>query len=227
MRTRASIYYRHRFPGDVIRHGVWLYYPFCLSYRDVEDLPAERGIRVSYETVRRWCIRFGPLYANRLSKRCGPVGDQWFVDEVFFGSTDDCITCFERLIRMGKSWMSWSRNGGTRPPRRGFFAGFSSNSAERLGGSSPTSSDATPARPRSGGRSRTPLLRGGSRAPSRGGSFGVWAIYLRSSQGQGITLDDQPVNTEARHRVASRCGFRTVGGDCARRGQFRGRSNGD
>ena len=58
-------------------------YRFCLSYRDVEDLLAERGIRVSYETVRRWCIRFGPVYANRLRKRSGPGGDQWFVDEVF------------------------------------------------------------------------------------------------------------------------------------------------
>ena len=68
---------------EIIRHAVWLYYRFCLSYRDVEDLLAERGIKVSYETVRRWRIRFGPVYANRLRKRSGPGGDQWFVDEVF------------------------------------------------------------------------------------------------------------------------------------------------
>ena len=61
----------------------WLYYRFCLSFRDVEDLIAERGINVSYETVRRWCIRFGPACANRLRERSGPGGDQWFVDEVF------------------------------------------------------------------------------------------------------------------------------------------------
>jgi putative transposase len=83
MKIRISLYHRHRFPKEVIRHAVWLYYRFCLSYRDVEDLLAERGINASYETIRRWCIRFGPAYANRLRKRSAPGGDQWFVDEVF------------------------------------------------------------------------------------------------------------------------------------------------
>lgn len=83
MKSKKSLYHRHRFPKDIIRHAVWLYYRFCLSYRDVEDLLAERGINVSYETVRRWCLRFGPAYANSLRKRSGPGGDQWFVDEVF------------------------------------------------------------------------------------------------------------------------------------------------
>jgi putative transposase len=82
MNSRKSLYHRHRFPQDIIRHAVWLYYRFCLSYRDVEDLLAERGINVSYETVRRWCLRFGPAYANRLRKRSGSGGDQWYVDEV-------------------------------------------------------------------------------------------------------------------------------------------------
>jgi putative transposase len=50
---------------------------------DVEDLPAQRGINVSYETVRRWCLQFGPIFTNSLRKRSGPGGDQWFVDEVF------------------------------------------------------------------------------------------------------------------------------------------------
>ena len=53
MNSRKSLYHRYRFPQDIIRHAVWLYYRFCLSYRDVEDLLAERGINVSYETVRR------------------------------------------------------------------------------------------------------------------------------------------------------------------------------
>ncbi len=83
MKSRKPLYHRRRFPEEVIRHAVWLYYRFCLSHRDIEDLLAERGINVSYETVRRWCIRFGPVYANRLRKRSGPGGDQWFVDEVF------------------------------------------------------------------------------------------------------------------------------------------------
>lgn len=83
MKSRTSLYHRRRFPREVIRHAVWLYYRFCLSYRDVEDLLAWREIDVSYEAVRRWCLRFGPTYANRLRKRSGPGGDPWFVDEVF------------------------------------------------------------------------------------------------------------------------------------------------
>ncbi len=83
MKSRKPLYHRHRFPSEVIRHDVWLYYRFSLSCRDVEDLLAEREINVSYETNRRWCTRFSPIYANRLRKRSGPGGDQWFVDEVF------------------------------------------------------------------------------------------------------------------------------------------------
>ena len=59
MRQPALLYKRHRFPGEIISHVVWLYYRFLLSYRDVEELLAERGITVSYETVRRWCRKFG------------------------------------------------------------------------------------------------------------------------------------------------------------------------
>ena len=83
MKSKKPLYYRRRFPESIIRHAVWLYYRFTLSYRDVEDLLAERRFNVSYESVRRWRIRFGPVYANRLRKKAGPGGDQWFVDEVF------------------------------------------------------------------------------------------------------------------------------------------------
>ena len=58
---------RHQFPPAIIRHAVWLYLRFTLSYRDVEDLLAERGLDVSYETVRRWVLKFGPLFAPRTS----------------------------------------------------------------------------------------------------------------------------------------------------------------
>ena len=83
MKSSKSLYHRRRFPAEIICHAVWLYGRFCLSYRDVEDLLSERGIKVSCETIRRWCIRFGPIYANGLRKRSGPGGDQWFVDEGF------------------------------------------------------------------------------------------------------------------------------------------------
>ena len=83
MNSRRSRYLRHRFPPDIISHAVWLYHRYCLSFRDVEDLLAERGIIVSYETVRQWCGKFGPDYARRLRRRQGRLGDTWFLDEVF------------------------------------------------------------------------------------------------------------------------------------------------
>ena len=55
---------RHQFPPAIIRHTVWLYLRFTLSYRDVEDLLAERGLDVSYESVRRWVLKFGPLFVS-------------------------------------------------------------------------------------------------------------------------------------------------------------------
>ena len=59
-------YRRHRFPAEIIQHAIWLYLRFTLSYRDVEELLAERGLDVSYETVRRWAQKFGPLIARKL-----------------------------------------------------------------------------------------------------------------------------------------------------------------
>ena len=73
---------RHRFPADVIRHSVWLYFRFSLSFRDVEELLAQRGINVSYETIRCWTIKFGPLIARRLKKRRGPPSPRWHLDEM-------------------------------------------------------------------------------------------------------------------------------------------------
>ena len=76
-------YKRHRFPPDIISYAVWLYHRFNLSYRDVEDLLAERGITVSYETIRLWCIKFGARYARRLKRRHRGYGDTFYIDEVF------------------------------------------------------------------------------------------------------------------------------------------------
>ena len=83
MNESKHLYKRHRFPPEIIQHAVWLYHRFCLSFRDIEDLLAERGIAVSYETIRRWCIKFGLDYARRLRRQYGNCGDTWFVDEVF------------------------------------------------------------------------------------------------------------------------------------------------
>jgi putative transposase len=73
---------RQRFPPDVIRHAVWLYFRFTLSLRDVEELLAQRGIEVSYETIRCWARKFGQLYAwNFRRSRCKPTG-RWHLDEM-------------------------------------------------------------------------------------------------------------------------------------------------
>jgi putative transposase len=75
-------YKRHRFPGEIISHAVWLYYRFSLSHRDVEELLFERGIMVSYEAIRKWCRKFGQGYANQLRRRRPRPGDKWHLDEV-------------------------------------------------------------------------------------------------------------------------------------------------
>ncbi len=83
MSNRSSLYKRHRFPPEIIQHAVWLYHRFNLSSRDIEDLMAERGIGISYESIRLWCIKFGPKYAKRLRRRHQGYGDTFFIDEVF------------------------------------------------------------------------------------------------------------------------------------------------
>ncbi len=76
-------YRRHRFPPLIIQHATWLYLRFTLSYRDVEELLAERGIDVSNETIRRWVLKFGRLYAQRLRRSRPKPDDRWHLDEMF------------------------------------------------------------------------------------------------------------------------------------------------
>src|SRR3954466_14055210 len=75
-------YRRHRFPPPIIQHAVWLYLRFTLSYRDVEELLAERGLEVSYESVRRWVLKFGPAFARRLRALRPRPSDRWHLDEM-------------------------------------------------------------------------------------------------------------------------------------------------
>jgi putative transposase len=83
VRWRMTISFaRHQFPPVIIRHAVWLYVRFTLSYRDVEDLLAERGLDVSYETVRRWVLKFGPLFARELRRRRPRPTSKWHLDEM-------------------------------------------------------------------------------------------------------------------------------------------------
>ena len=75
MTSRPSNYRGYRFPPEIIGHAVWLYHRFCLSFRDAEDLLAQRGVTVTYETIRQWCRIFGPASARTLRRRRGRMGD--------------------------------------------------------------------------------------------------------------------------------------------------------
>jgi putative transposase len=79
----APKYQGFRFPPEIMSHAVWLYFRFSLSFRDVEELLAQRGIVVTYETVRQWCFKFGQTYANELRRRHPRCGDTWHLDEVY------------------------------------------------------------------------------------------------------------------------------------------------
>ena len=83
MTSQSPSYRGHRFPPEIISHAVWLYHRFRLSFRDVEDLLAQRGVTVSYETIRQWCQTFGLDYARKLRRRRGQMGDTWYLDELF------------------------------------------------------------------------------------------------------------------------------------------------
>ena len=83
MRPPPDPHYRHRFPAELISQAVWLYHVFSLSFRDVELLLAERGVIVSYESVRQWCLKFGASFAEKLRRRRSRPGDKWHLDEVF------------------------------------------------------------------------------------------------------------------------------------------------
>lgn len=86
-------YRRHRFPPHIIQHAIWLYARFTLSYRDIEDLLSERGLDISYETVRRWVLKFGPAMARNLNHTRPRPSDHWHLDEMVI------------VIRSKKHWL--------------------------------------------------------------------------------------------------------------------------
>jgi len=81
MNTPSPNHYKyHRFPAETISHGVWLYFRFCLSYRDVEELLFARGVIVTYEAIRKWGLKFGQVYAHQLRHRRPRPGDKWHLE---------------------------------------------------------------------------------------------------------------------------------------------------
>ncbi len=83
MKKTPSPYHGIRHPGEIISHAVWLYHRFTLSFRNIEEILVSRGVDVTYEAVRQWCLRFGHEYAKRIRAREGRPGDTWRLDEVF------------------------------------------------------------------------------------------------------------------------------------------------
>ena len=79
---KSEIYRGLRFPPKIISHVVWRYFRFSLSFRDIKELMASRGIVVRYETIRQWTLKFGQGYANELRRRQPQRGDKWHLDEV-------------------------------------------------------------------------------------------------------------------------------------------------
>ena len=122
MHAESIRYYRYRFPPLIISHAVWLYHRFCLSFRDVEDLLAQRGVTVSYETVRHWCQTFGLDYARRLRRRQGAsvTGGIWMSCLSRFKGSDS--TCGVPSTRTGTSSTSSCSLAETGGRRRAFSA---------------------------------------------------------------------------------------------------------
>jgi putative transposase len=109
MKKPPDPHYRHRFPADLISHAVWLYHVFSLSFRDVELLLAERGIIVSYESIRRWCLKFGSAFADNLRRGRPRPGDKWHLDEVFIRIQGDCDISGAPSTKTASCWTSWYR----------------------------------------------------------------------------------------------------------------------
>jgi putative transposase len=119
-----SLYRRHRFPAQIISHCVWLYFRFSLSFRDVEEMLAMRGVSRGYETVREWCLRFGQAYANSLRRRYPRPGDQWHLDEVFLKITGRLYYLWRAVDQDGDVLTSWSRVAETRKLPRNSSASY-------------------------------------------------------------------------------------------------------
>ena len=116
---RKISYSGYRFPPEIIHQAVWLYLRFTLSFRDVEDLLAERGIVVSYETVRRWVNHFGPMIAADLRKRQPRAHTTWHLDEVYLeiGGRRVALSTCRILNAMIACVVLFSSGGGSSAPR--------------------------------------------------------------------------------------------------------------
>src|SRR2546423_13337925 len=112
-------YRRHRFPPVIIQHAVWLYLRFTLSYRDVEELLAERGLDISYEPVRCWVLKFGPVIARRLRRGRPRPSNRWHLDEMVVWIAGRQMYLCELSITRARASTCWFSDGATLRRRGG------------------------------------------------------------------------------------------------------------
>jgi putative transposase len=121
----APTYKGFRFSPEIISYAVWLSFRFSLSFRDVEELLAQRGIVVTSETVRQWCLKFGQTYANQLRRRRPRCGDTWHMDEVVLTIRGKKHSLWRAVTRMATCSISWSKADGTNKRRNASSANCS------------------------------------------------------------------------------------------------------
>src|ERR1700688_1924098 len=136
-RSKPS-YHRHRFPAEIISHCVWLYFRFCLSYRDVEEIMAERGVVVTYETIRDWSQKFGGTYATRLRSRTPRPGDRWHLDEVYLSISGKLQYLWRAVDQDGEVLDILVQSRRNRQAARNSFASCCNDCSTSFGPSSPT-----------------------------------------------------------------------------------------
>jgi transposase-like protein len=115
MKKAKSLYHGHRFPAAVISCAVRWYFRFQLSLRDIEELLFERGVIVSYETIRRWCDKFGASFAHRVKAARRKPGSIWHLDEVFVTLRGEPYLLWRAVDQHARNWISCYRSGATRP----------------------------------------------------------------------------------------------------------------
>src|SRR5690349_20515361 len=115
---RPISFKRHRFPSEIIRHAIWLYARFTLSFRDVEELLAERGIDASYETVRRWFLKFGPSIAANIRRSRPRPSDHWHLDEMVISIRGGNTGSGGRSTMRVRCWISSSSIDGMHKSQR-------------------------------------------------------------------------------------------------------------
>jgi len=137
------MYKRHRFPPEIIQHVVWLYHRFNLSSRDIEDFIADRGIAISYESIRLWCIKFRSKYSKRLRRQHQGYGDTFYLGEILWESEGYNTISGALSPRMGKRLLCSHSAAGTDKQQNASSSACCKRVAKNQYESSPTRFEAT------------------------------------------------------------------------------------